>query len=130
MIQPHHARRGFGIGHDGPGDGDVARRSASASERAHSSAEGAAARGRAANGGACPAAGVTLVAGLPHPRAAPRRRSTRTPARVAAAGPVGAKEDAGMKALVTGGAGFIGSWIVDLLLDAGHDVAIVDNLST
>ena len=33
-----------------------------------------------------------------------------------------------MKALVTGGAGFIGSHIVDLLIDEGHDVAIVDNL--
>jgi UDP-glucose 4-epimerase len=35
-----------------------------------------------------------------------------------------------MKALVTGGAGFIGSHIVDQLLEEGHDVAIVDNLAT
>ncbi|MBI4288684.1 MAG: NAD-dependent epimerase/dehydratase family protein [Chloroflexi bacterium] len=35
-----------------------------------------------------------------------------------------------MKVLVTGGAGFIGSHIVDALLAEGHDVAIVDNLST
>jgi UDP-glucose 4-epimerase len=35
-----------------------------------------------------------------------------------------------MKILVTGGAGFIASHVVDALLDAGHDVAIVDNLST
>lgn len=34
------------------------------------------------------------------------------------------------KSLVTGGAGFIGSHIVDLLIADGHDVVIVDNLST
>lgn len=33
-----------------------------------------------------------------------------------------------MKVLVTGGAGFIGSHVVDVLIEAGHDVAIVDNL--
>lgn len=33
-----------------------------------------------------------------------------------------------MKVLVTGGAGFIGSHIVDLYIAAGHDVSIVDNL--
>ena len=33
-----------------------------------------------------------------------------------------------MKVLVTGGAGFIGSHVVDAMIDAGHQVAIVDNL--
>lgn len=32
------------------------------------------------------------------------------------------------KILVTGGAGFIGSFIVDSLVKEGHDVVILDNL--
>ena len=35
-----------------------------------------------------------------------------------------------MKALVTGGAGFIGSRVVQRLLEGGHEVAILDNLSS
>jgi len=35
-----------------------------------------------------------------------------------------------MKILVTGGAGFIGSNVVDALVREGHEVAILDNLST
>jgi nucleoside-diphosphate-sugar epimerase len=35
-----------------------------------------------------------------------------------------------MRALITGGAGFIGSHLSEALLDAGHQVEILDNLST
>lgn len=35
-----------------------------------------------------------------------------------------------MKILVTGGAGFIGSHVVDTMINAGHDVVVVDDLSS
>jgi UDP-glucose 4-epimerase len=35
-----------------------------------------------------------------------------------------------LKTLITGGAGFIGSHLAELLLDRGHDVAVVDSLVT
>ena len=35
-----------------------------------------------------------------------------------------------MKIIVTGGAGFIGSHIVDAYIQAGHKVVVIDNLST
>ena len=36
----------------------------------------------------------------------------------------------GKKVLVTGGAGFIGSWLCDVLVDFGAQVTAVDDLST
>jgi len=35
-----------------------------------------------------------------------------------------------VKVLVTGGAGFVGSIVTSLLIEAGHDVTVLDNLST
>src|SRR6058998_206384 len=35
-----------------------------------------------------------------------------------------------MRIMVTGGAGFIGSNVADHMIEQGHDVAVLDNLST
>lgn len=35
-----------------------------------------------------------------------------------------------MRYLITGGAGFIGSHIADALVDAGHEVVVLDNFSS
>lgn len=35
-----------------------------------------------------------------------------------------------MRILITGGAGFIGSWLAEKLLEQGHEIFIIDNLST
>ena len=35
-----------------------------------------------------------------------------------------------MRILLTGGAGFIGSWVADYYLNDGHEILIIDNLST
>jgi UDP-glucose 4-epimerase len=43
---------------------------------------------------------------------------------------VSRKTEAPMKILVTGGAGFIGSHVVDRYVSRGHQVVVVDNLST
>jgi nucleoside-diphosphate-sugar epimerase len=40
------------------------------------------------------------------------------------------KESMGMRALITGGAGFIGSHLAERLLEEGHEVAILDDLSS
>lgn len=48
----------------------------------------------------------------------------------AGAGPRGGNGFLGQKYLITGGAGFIGSHLSERLLAAGHEVTVLDNLST
>src|SRR5256886_6211272 len=55
------------------------------------------------------------------PAAPGRRRPSQLPLRL---------ESRPMKILVTGGAGFIGSHVVDAYITAGHDVSVLDNMST
>lgn len=62
----------------------------------------------------------------PHSGAVPKRPRTPRGSHTA----INRKHPLKKKTLVTGGAGFIGSHIVDRLIEAGHEVAIVDNLST
>ena len=40
------------------------------------------------------------------------------------------RKEGAMNICVTGGAGFIGSHLVDRLIDLGHNVLVIDNLST
>ena len=35
-----------------------------------------------------------------------------------------------MRIIVTGGAGFIGSWVCEAYISEGHEVLVIDNLST
>ncbi|HEY6417228.1 MAG TPA: NAD-dependent epimerase/dehydratase family protein, partial [Acidimicrobiales bacterium] len=53
----------------------------------------------------------------------------RIPAPRARIGPEGScHHAAAMKLLVTGGAGYIGSIVAQKLLEAGHEVVVLDNL--
>ncbi|MDA3894698.1 MAG: GDP-mannose 4,6-dehydratase, partial [Desulfobacteraceae bacterium] len=35
-----------------------------------------------------------------------------------------------MRILITGGAGFIGSHLIDMLIEKGHEIFAIDDLST
>ena len=35
-----------------------------------------------------------------------------------------------MRIILTGGAGFIGSWVCEAYISEGHEVLVIDNLST
>src|SRR6185369_5492631 len=61
----------------------------------------------------------------PGARQACRQDRRRPLARVAVVGSL--HEELGMKILVTGSAGFIGGYLVEELLEAGHEVVGIDN---
>jgi UDP-glucose 4-epimerase len=59
------------------------------------------------------------------------RRQDASEWKASPAGPtIFTQEELRMRVLVTGGAGFIGSNLVDAYLDEGHEVIIIDDLST
>src|SRR6478672_4951003 len=59
-----------------------------------------------------------------------RRSTTFPPPSPRGADRLDSREDTYVKALITGGAGFVGSHLAERLLEQGHEVMALDNLST